>query len=220
MTRTTPPFGADHVGSLLRPAALKEARARRERGEITGAEPGSAEDEAVKYVIGKQAETGLRGATDGEFRRAMWHFGFPGQPDGVESFVAEHGIAFKGGIETHPTGLRVTGKPGYSAHPMVQHFRFLCDHARPVDAPPGAPGAVPKMTSPAPSVLHLRGGRHAVSRDVYPDMEEFCHDRALAYRAAVQCGFASTEEGNVLTAEEQWAKLRRIVEVAAKVWGE
>ena len=128
MTRTTPPFRADHVGSLLRPAALKEARARRERGEISADELRAAEDAAIEDVIARQAEIGLRSATDGEFRRAMWHFDFLEQLDGVESFRSDHGIAFKGGIETQAKGLRVIGKVGFSAHPMMDHFRFLRDH--------------------------------------------------------------------------------------------
>ena len=112
LTRTTPPFRADHVGSLLRPAALKEARARRERGEITAEDLTAAENTAIEGVIARQAEVGLRSATDGEFRRAMWHFDFLERLDGVESFRSDHGIAFKGGIETQAKGLRVVGKVG------------------------------------------------------------------------------------------------------------
>jgi 5-methyltetrahydropteroyltriglutamate--homocysteine methyltransferase len=179
MTRTLPPFRADHVGSLLRPTALKEARARRERGQITGDELCTLEDTAIERALGKQAEVGLLSATDGEFRRAMWHFDFLERLEGVESFRAERGIQFKGGIETAAKGLRVTGKIGYSAHPMVGHFEFVRDHTR----------AVPKMTIPSPSVLHFRGGRRAVSPAVYPEMSEFYRDLGLAYREAV-AGFA------------------------------
>ena len=168
MIRTTPPFRADHVGSLLRPAALKEVRA-------SGVGLAAAEDAAIEQAIARQAETGLRSATDGEFRRAMWHFDFLERLDGVEGFRADHGIAFKGGIETQAKGLRVTGKIGFSTHPMVEHFGFLRDRTR----------ATPKMTIPSPSVLHFRGGRRAVSRDIYPDMAEFYRDLGLAYRGAV-----------------------------------
>jgi 5-methyltetrahydropteroyltriglutamate--homocysteine methyltransferase len=182
MTRTAPPFRADHVGSLLRPAGLKEARARLERGEISAEELRSAEDIAIEDVIARQAEVGLRSATDGELRRAMWHFDFLERLDGVESFRADHGIAFKGGIETQAKGLRVTGKVGFSSHPMLEHFRFLRDHTN----------AMPKMTIPSPSVLHFRGGRRAVSPNVYPEMEEFYYDLGLAYRDAIR---AFAEEG-------------------------
>jgi 5-methyltetrahydropteroyltriglutamate--homocysteine methyltransferase len=207
MIRTSPPFRADHVGSLLRPSSLKDARTRREAGEISAAELRATEDAAIERIIARQAQIGLRSATDGEFRRAMWHFDFLGQLDGVERFRSDRGIAFKGGIETHPTGLRVTGKLGYSAHPMVEHFRFLRDHAS---------GVTPKMTIPSPSVLHFRGGRSAVSADIYPDMDAFYHDLALAYRDAVQdfaaagCRYLQLDEVNLayLCDEEQRAGLR------------
>jgi len=193
VTRTTPPFRADHVGSLLRPASLKEARARRDRGEISAADLRAAEDAGIERIIARQAETGLRSATDGEFRRAMWHFDFLEHLDGVESFRAEHGIAFQGGIETQPKGLRVTAKLGFSTHPMLEHFRFLRDRTR----------AAAKMTIPSPSVLHFRGGRRAVAIDVYPEMEEFYRDLAAAYReavgafAAAGCRYLQLDEVNL-----------------------
>jgi 5-methyltetrahydropteroyltriglutamate--homocysteine methyltransferase len=193
MTRTRPPFRADHVGSLLRPPALKESRARRERGEIGGAELRAAEDAAIVQAIAKQAEIGLRSATDGEYRRAMWHFDFLEGLDGVEGYRAAHGIAFQGGIETQAKGLRVTGKLGFSSHPMIEHFRFLHDHTR----------VLPKMTIPSPSVLHFRGGRRAVSTDAYPDMEAFYRDLGLAYQQAVAafadagCRYLQLDEVNL-----------------------
>src|SRR5262245_17979565 len=193
MIRTTPPYRADHVGSLLRPAPLKEARARRERGEISASELTAVEDAAIEGIIARQAELGLRSATDGEFRRAMWHFDFLERLDGVESFRADHGIAFKGGIETQAKGLRVVGKIGFSRHPMLEHFRFLRDRTR----------TAPKMTIPSPSVLHFRAGRRAVSPSVYPDMEEFYCDLANAYRGAVQtfadagCRYLQLDEVNL-----------------------
>jgi 5-methyltetrahydropteroyltriglutamate--homocysteine methyltransferase len=193
MTRTNPPFRADHVGSLLRPAELKEARARRERGEISQEELTAIENAAIERTIARQAAVGLRSATDGEFRRAMWHFDFLERLNGVESFRADHGIAFKGGIETQAKGLRVTGKVGFSTHPMVEHFRFLSEHTR----------ATAKMTIPSPSVLHFRGGRRAVSADVYPDMDKFYRDLGLAYRGAVNafaeagCRYLQLDEVNL-----------------------
>jgi 5-methyltetrahydropteroyltriglutamate--homocysteine methyltransferase len=191
--RNRPPFRADHVGSLLRPPKLKDARARHERGEISDGDLRAVEDSAIEHVIARQAEIGLRSATDGEFRRAMWHFDFLERLDGVESFRSDHGIAFKGGIETQAKGLRVTGKIGFSTHPMVDHFRFLRDHTK----------AMPKMTIPSPSVLHFRGGRRAVSAEVYPEMEEFYRDLGLAYRGAVQafgdagCRYLQLDEVNL-----------------------
>ena len=193
MIRNHPPFCADHVGSLLRPPILKDARARHERGEISDGYLRAVEDAAIEQAIVRQAEIGLRSSTDGEFRRAMWHFDFLERLDGVESFRSDHGIAFKGGIETQAKGLRVTGKIGFSTHPMVDHFRFLRDHTK----------ATPKMTIPSPSVLHFRGGRKAVSAEVYPDMEEFYRDLGLAYRGAVQafahagCRYLQLDEVNL-----------------------
>ena len=201
MIRNTPPFRADHVGSLLRPPSLKEARTRRELGEIGAAALRAAEDAAIEQIIAKQAGIGLQSATDGEFRRAMWHFDFLGSLDGVETFESGHGIAFRGGIATKAQGLRVAGKVGFTTHPMIEHFRFLREHT----------SAVAKMTIPSPSVLHFRGGRKAVSREVYPEMEEFYRDLGLAYRDAVKafagagCRYLQLDEVNLayLCDEEQ-----------------
>src|SRR5882724_11744314 len=118
MRQTRPPFRADHVGSLLRPKALKDARAK------TSPELAEIEDREIERVIERQQSLGLQAVTDGEFRRAMWHFDFLEGLDGVESFHSDHGIAFKGGIETQAKGLRIAGKIGFSAHPMLDHFRF------------------------------------------------------------------------------------------------
>jgi 5-methyltetrahydropteroyltriglutamate--homocysteine methyltransferase len=176
------------VGSLLRPLELKEARARGDAEELR-----AVEDEAIRRIIDKQAEIGLQSVTDGEFRRAFWHFDFLEGLDGVEGFHADHGIAFQGGIQTAAKGLRVTGKLGFSGHPMIGHFAFLRDHTR----------AVPKMTIPSPSVLHFRGGRRAVSQWVYPGMDEFYRDLGQAYRAAVRafadagCRYLQLDEVNL-----------------------
>ena len=181
MNVTVRHFALTPTLAACRPLILKDARARHERGEISDGYLRTVEDAAIERAIARQAEIGLRSVTDGEFRRAMWHFDFLECLDGVESFRSDHGIAFKGGIETQAKGLRGTGKIGFSTHPMVDHFRFLRDHA----------GATPKMTIPSPSVLHFRGGRKAVSTEVYPEMEEFYRDLGLAYRGAVQA-FAHT----------------------------
>ena len=193
MNRLIPPFRADHVGSLLRPAVLKEARGRHERGEITPADLTAAENSAIQEIVNRQAEVGLRSATDGELRRAMWHFDFLENLGGVESFQSDHGIAFKGGIETKAKGLRVVGKLGFNGHPMLEHFRFLQESTK----------ATPKMTIPSPSVLHFRGGRKAVSASVYGEMDEFYRDLGLAYKAAVQafakagCHYLQLDEVNL-----------------------
>ena len=193
MQRTTPPFRADHVGSLLRPAELKEARARHQSGEIDSAELKAVEDRAITALIAKQSAVGLRSATDGEFRRSMWHFDFLERLDGCEPFTPEHGIAFKG-TATKPKGVRVVGKLGFSGHPMLDHFRFLRGHAT---------GATPKMTIPSPSVLHFRGGRKAVSESVYPELDDFYRDLGAAYNRAVHafadagCRYLQLDETNL-----------------------
>src|SRR5205823_3990068 len=162
MKRTTPPFRADQVGSLLRSPSLKEARAKRERGELTAGQLNDVEDREIASVIRKQEDVGLLAATDGEFRRSWWHFDFLKGLDGVEGHPTSQGIQFQG-VQTRAEGVRVTGKLGFSAHPMLDHFRFLKAHAR----------AVPKMTIPSPSVLHFRGGRAGISREAYPDLDQF-----------------------------------------------
>jgi len=173
--RTRPPFRADHVGSLLRPAALKEARARHDKGEITSGELEAVEDREIEKVVKKQEEIGLRAVTDGEFRRSWWHFDFYKGLDGVEMYSTGAGIKFAG-VETKAESVRVVDRVGFSRHPHVEHFRFLKDHAR----------AVAKMTIPAPSTLHFRQGRQAISREVYPDLDAFFDDLAAAYRKAIR----------------------------------
>jgi len=192
MLRTIPPFRADHVGSLLRPPELKQARARRASGEIGAEELKAIEDRAIEALIAKEEAVGLRGVTDGEFRREFWHIDFLAGLDGIETFQTERGIQFKGG-ETKPKGLRVTGKIGFSGHPMVEHFRFLKAHTK----------ATAKMTIPSPSVVHFRGGRKAVPEAIYPAMEGFYRDLGNTYRKAVRafadagCRYLQIDETNL-----------------------
>jgi 5-methyltetrahydropteroyltriglutamate--homocysteine methyltransferase len=193
MQRSFPPFRADHVGSLLRPPALKEARARRERGEMSAEELRAIEARAIESLIAKQAQIGLKSATDGEFRRAMWHFDFLERLDGCEPYTPDGGIVFKG-TATKAKGVRVVGKLGFTSHPMIEHFRFLRHHAT---------RAMPKMTIPSPSVLHFRGGRKAISESIYPDLDEFYRDLGHAYNGAVQafaaagCRYLQLDETNL-----------------------
>jgi 5-methyltetrahydropteroyltriglutamate--homocysteine methyltransferase len=175
MKRTKPPFRADHVGSFLRPAALKEARAKREKGAITAAELKAVEDREIEKIIAKQQEIGLKLATDGEFRRSWWHFDFLGMLDGVELYEAEQGIQFRG-VQTKAQGLRIIGKVAFSDHPMLEHFKFLKAHTK----------AVPKMTIPAPPVLHFRLAKDGISKSVYPDLDGFFHDLGETYKTAVK----------------------------------
>src|SRR5215813_9858080 len=175
MPRTKPPFRADHVGSLLRPAPLKAAREKRERGEITSAELAAVEDREIEKAIRKQQGVGLRSITDGEFRRAFWSYDFLGKLPGVEAYLGERKIKFQG-RQPKPMMLRVIGKLGAeSAHPMIEHFKFVAAHAK----------ATPKMTIPSPSSLHFRYGRDAVPASIYPAMDDFYRDLGESYRAVV-----------------------------------
>jgi len=169
------PFRADEVGSLLRPAELKDARTAHAEGKISADALHAVEDRAIRDVVAKQEQVGLRAVTDGEFRRAWWHFDFLGDLDGVEVVEADHGIQFQG-VQTKAQTLKVSGKVGFpSDHPMLEHFRFLKSVAK----------VTPKMTIPSPSVLHFRGGRKAIDKSVYPDMDAYYADAAEAYRKAV-----------------------------------
>ena len=175
MHRTKPPFRADQVGSLLRPAALKEAREQRARGEISAAELQSVEDREIDRVIRKQEEVGLKAVTDGEFRRSWWHLDFLWGLDGVERHVMEQGVAFAA-VKTRAEGLKVTGKVGYSGHPMIDHYRYVAAHTR----------VTAKITIPAPSAIYGRPTPTPIDPKTYPDLDAFFHDVGQAYRKAVR----------------------------------
>jgi 5-methyltetrahydropteroyltriglutamate--homocysteine methyltransferase len=193
MQRTTPPFRADHVGSLLRPDILKEARAKRERGELSAAALAVIEDQEIEKVIRKQEEIGLNSITDGEFRRAFWQIDFLERLDGVESYIGERKVKFQG-PQPKPVLLRVKGKLGtFDGHPMLDHFRFVRTHTR----------RTAKMTIPSPSSLHFRYGRQAVPEAIYPSMEEFYRDLGESYRKVVRafvdagCRYLQIDEVNL-----------------------
>ncbi len=192
MPRSKPPFRADHVGSLLRPAALKEARSRRERGEISAEELARVEDREIEKVIRKQEQIGLQAVTDGEFRRAFWNYDFLGQLDGVEAYLGERKIKFQG-MQPKPMMLRVVHRLGaYKPHPMVEHFKFVSTHSR----------ALAKMAIPSPSSLHFRYGRDAVPESLYPCMDGFYRDLGETYRKATRafadagCRYLQLDEVN------------------------
>jgi 5-methyltetrahydropteroyltriglutamate--homocysteine methyltransferase len=190
--RTKPPFRADHVGSLLRSPALKEARAKRERGELTAEALKAIEDREIEAAIRRQESVGLKSVTDGEYRRAFWNYDFLGQIEGVEAYLGERKIKFQG-ANPRPMMLRVIGKlGGYKPHPMIEHFKFVQAHTK----------ATPKMTIPSPSSLHFRYGRDAVPEAIYPRMEDFYRDLGEGYRKAVRafadagCRYLQLDEVN------------------------
>src|SRR5580765_628432 len=175
MPRTKPPFRADMVGSLLRPSALKAARAAHEEQRLDAAGLREVEDREIRAVVRKQEEIGLQAVTDGEFRRSWWHFDFFRALDGCELREAGHGIQFHG-IQTKAQTIALTGKIDFpSDHPMLAHFTFLKSVAR----------ATPKMTIPSPSVLHFRQGYNAI-KHVYPDIDAYFDDLANAYQKAIR----------------------------------
>src|ERR1700728_3354068 len=174
MPRNKPPYRADVVGSILRTAPLKEARAKREKGAITAAQLKEVEDREIEKIIKKQADVGLKVATDGEFRRSWWHFDFFDMLDGVEIHEVDHGIQFQG-VQTKHRTPRINGKLGFSSHPMLNHFRFLKAHTR----------ATPKMTIPSPAILHFRLEPGAVITKEYAERNAIFDDLAKTYRQAI-----------------------------------
>ncbi len=175
MPRIRPPFRADQVGSLLRPAALKDARAKRAKGEISAAELKAVEDREIARVIRRQEEVGLQAATDGEFRRSWWHLDFLWGLDGVKRHVMETGVTFAG-VKTRAEGVKVTGKVAFSGHPMIDHYKFVAAHTK----------VMPKITIPAPSAIYGRPTPTPIDKKIYPDLDGFFHDVGQAYRKAVR----------------------------------
>jgi 5-methyltetrahydropteroyltriglutamate--homocysteine methyltransferase len=170
---STPPFRADQVGSLLRPAELAAARARYRRGEIAAEQLREIEDAAIRAAVARQESIGLQSITDGEYRRDWWHLDFLAQLDGV-TLRENPGPKF-GGTAEQPPIATVTGKVRCTRPIMADHFAFLKSATR----------RTAKLTIPSPSMLHLRGGRAAISRTAYPDLAEFWADAAAAYRQAI-----------------------------------
>ena len=173
-----PPFRADHVGSFLRPAALIEARGQFQSGAIDAAALRLVEDASIRDIVAFQQDLGLKGITDGEFRRTFFHTDFLLQLDGVEE---------SGGTQVHfhrhdgeelsyaPPVMKITGKIGHR-HPIQRRdFEFLASVVT----------ATPKVTIPSPTMLHFRGGRDAIDAAAYPDLEQFYSDLSAAYRAEI-----------------------------------
>jgi 5-methyltetrahydropteroyltriglutamate--homocysteine methyltransferase len=169
-----PPFRADQVGSLLRPRELAEARAKFKKHDLTAHELRTVEDRCIREAVARQEAIGLQSVTDGEMRRDWWHLDFMMQLDGVIA-VANPGPKF-GGTEEQPPIPSVTGKIGCSRPIMADHFAFLKSVTQ----------ETAKFTIPSPAMLHLRGGRSSISKEVYPDLDAFWSDTAAAYRKAIR----------------------------------
>ena len=171
-----PPFRADHVGSFLRPPSVTEARARHDAGTIEDAELRAIEDEAISEVVRQQEDVGLRGITDGEFRRFMFHIDFLEQLDGVTVTKGDFLAKFKRDdgteVEFQPPTIRVDSPIRHARSIQGEDFEFLRSQVT----------RTAKVCIPAPSMLHFRGGRDAISSDVYPDLDQFFDDLTAAYR--------------------------------------
>ena len=178
--RTRPPFRADHVGSLLRPRRLLQARDDHAAGKIGDDELRGIEDEAIRDVVRMQEDVGLQSATDGEFRRASWHMDFIYQLDGVTKEAGHIAVKFfneDGEIEFTPAALHVDAKLGVSETIFGDAFRFLGECVT---------TNVPKLTIPSPSMVHYRGGKASIDERVYPTLDEFWADLTAAYREEVR----------------------------------
>jgi 5-methyltetrahydropteroyltriglutamate--homocysteine methyltransferase len=191
----TPPFRADHVGSLLRPVALLAARAEHEKGWITAETLRTVEDDAIREAVRLQHAVGLTGVTDGEFRRGSWHMDFLYQIGGVAKTDRLLNILFKneaGTIEFSPAAHRVGDRLTLDKTIFGDDFSYLKSVA--------PPGTVPKLTIPSPSMLHYRGGRAAISETAYPEMDAFWHDLAEVYKkeiaglAALGCTYLQLDD--------------------------
>jgi 5-methyltetrahydropteroyltriglutamate--homocysteine methyltransferase len=177
LTKQSPPFRADHVGSLLRSAEVRDARVKAAEGKMSAAELTAIEDAAIQKAIAKQESIGLKSITDGETRRATWHLDFLERLDGVDTVIGE-ALAFKGATPHKTKNLRVVGKIDFSGHPMLEHFKFLKQHTR----------ATPKMTIPSPTMLFsaMRDWRDYLAPGVYSDLDELYADLGRAYGKAIR----------------------------------
>ncbi len=175
----SPPFRADHVGSFLRPAVLREARQKFFASEIDAEALREVEDKCIREVVGRQQDVGLKGITDGEFRRTYFHVDFLEKLDGVEVRYGEFASAFR-----KDDGTQVGFKP------PTMHVESKIKHASPIQGADyeflkGVVTRTAKVCIPAPSMLHFRGGREAISAQVYPRLEDFYADLTAAYRDEV-----------------------------------
>lgn len=173
-----PPFRADHVGSLLRPPELKQAREAFKKGQLSRAALTEVEDKSIRKAVALQEAAGLESVTDGELRRAFWHVDFLTGFEGIAATQGQYALKFhgEGGAESETKSMMVVnGKVRRTKPVMVDHFKFL----------KGATGKTAKLCIPAPTYLHMRGGRRVVNAQAYPDVEEFWRDITRAYREEI-----------------------------------
>ena len=175
MKNPKPPFRADQVGSLLRPAEIKEARARVERGEMKAEQLRAIEDRCIRDAVARQESLGLESITDGEYRRGWWNHDFLGKIDGVEIELDAASYKFAGTDDPRYTA-KVRRKIRRTRPMMVDHFKYLESVAK----------KTPKFTIPSPSILYHRGGRAAIGMAAYPDLDELWSDVGRVYREEIR----------------------------------
>ena len=184
MTYERPPFRADHVGSLLRPPELLLAREKHAQGDLSADSLREIEDRSIRGVVKMQEDIDLQGITDGEYRRTIWHADFLRQIDGVtvkEGVAATGGVArrFQSGekeIDRSPTRFEITGRLKRSRGIETDNFKYLAS----------VTNRTPKLCIPSPTILHMRGGRDAIDKHAYPEMEDFYADLAQVYREEIR----------------------------------
>jgi methionine synthase II (cobalamin-independent) len=179
--RSNPPFRADHVGSLLRPPELLEAREEFQAGRIDAAQLRGIEDQAIRDVVQMQHDVGLQSATDGEFRRQSWHMDFIYAIGGIEKAPGDIKVQFRnpdGVIEWTPAAIHVGEKLHLDRTIFAEDFKFLQGLV--------AEDVTPKLTIPSPSMVHYRGGRAALDPEVYPDVDRFWADLTATYAEEVK----------------------------------
>jgi 5-methyltetrahydropteroyltriglutamate--homocysteine methyltransferase len=214
----SPPFRADHVGSLLRPQPLLQARERRRNGELSAAELRQIEDRCIRDAVRMQEEIGLQSVTDGEYRRTIWHADFLRQIDGV---TVKEGVAATGGVARRfqfgqseiarsPTRFEITGRLKHRGAIEAKNFEYLASVTR----------RTPKLCIPSPTILHMRGGRGAIDQRAYPDTDDFFADLAQVYRQEIRalaesgCTYLQLDDPNLayLCDEKMRAGVRAIGE--------
>jgi 5-methyltetrahydropteroyltriglutamate--homocysteine methyltransferase len=196
--RTKPPFRADHVGSLIRPDALIEARAAAEKGEMVAAELARIQHGAIRNVVSLQQEVGLRLATDGEYNRFSWQRDFLLKIGNVKPLASKLTVRFHSAAGTRdhtPPSLQVVGKLSRPQGIFVDDFKFLKSIT--------PAGVTAKITIPSPTIVHFRGGREAINARAYPQMDAFYDDLAAVYRAEISdlaaagCHYLQIDEVNL-----------------------
>ena len=182
MSQINPPFRADHVGSLLRPADVLDARRRRAIGEIDDAELRAVEDGAIAAMIPKLEATGIRSITDGEYRREWFHLDFLRELDGVTvSGMIDASSDSQETVHQAPPKITVTGTLRHARPIQVADFEFLAAHTT----------QTPKVSIPSPTMVHFRGGRGGIDIESYPDLDVFFDDLAACYREEISALYAA-----------------------------